>query len=92
MLTAMELPITLRVDGQERTLTVDTRITLLDALRDHLGVMSPEKDCDHGHCGACAVLFDGRRVTTCLTLAVASSGAEIVTAARLAAGAELRAP
>jgi xanthine dehydrogenase YagT iron-sulfur-binding subunit len=76
----MQLPLTLRVDGQDRQLTVDTRTTLLDAIRDHVGVMAPKKGCDHGQCGSCTVLVDGRRATTCLTLAVAADGADIVTA------------
>ncbi|HEX5493191.1 MAG TPA: 2Fe-2S iron-sulfur cluster-binding protein [Mycobacteriales bacterium] len=82
----MDARITLRVDGRERSLTVDTRTTVLDALRDRLGVMSPKKGCDHGQCGACTVLLDGRRATTCLALAVAHDGAEITTAQGLADG------
>jgi len=72
--------ITLRVDGQDRRLTVDTRTTLLDALRERLGHTSPKKGCDHGQCGACTVLLDGERALSCLTLAVAYDGAEIITA------------
>jgi xanthine dehydrogenase YagT iron-sulfur-binding subunit len=72
--------ITLRVDGQDRRLTVDTRTTLLDALRERLGHTSPKKGCDHGQCGACTVLLDGERALSCLTLAVAYDGAEITTA------------
>ena len=82
----MDARVTLRVDGENRSLTVDTRTTLLDALRDSLGVTSPKKGCDHGQCGACTVLLDGRRATTCLALAVAHEGAEIVTAAGLGDG------
>ncbi|MFG1709724.1 (2Fe-2S)-binding protein [Nonomuraea sp. M3C6] len=85
----MDVEIVLRVDGNEHRLAVDTRTTLLDALRERLGNTSPKKGCDHGQCGACTVLLDGRRVTSCLVLAVASEGAEIVTAEGLADGDEL---
>jgi xanthine dehydrogenase YagT iron-sulfur-binding subunit len=85
----MDVKIVLRVDGNEHRLTVDTRTTLLDALRERLGNTSPKKGCDHGQCGACTVLLDGRRVTSCLVLAVANEGAEIVTAEGLADGGEL---
>jgi xanthine dehydrogenase YagT iron-sulfur-binding subunit len=85
----MEAQITLRVDGEQRSLTIDTRTTLLDALRDRLGVTSPKKGCDHGQCGACTVLLDGRRATTCLAFAVAHDGAQITTAQGLADGGEL---
>jgi xanthine dehydrogenase YagT iron-sulfur-binding subunit len=83
---AMDVEITLRLDGAERRLTVDTRTTVLDALRERLGVISPKKGCDHGQCGACTILLDGRRANSCLLLAVAHQGAEIVTAAGLASG------
>jgi xanthine dehydrogenase YagT iron-sulfur-binding subunit len=75
------------VDGTIRELDLDTRTTLLDALRERLGVMAPKKGCDHGQCGACTVLLDGRRVTTCLAFAVAHDGADIMTAAGLGHGA-----
>ncbi|WP_370617079.1 2Fe-2S iron-sulfur cluster-binding protein [Mumia qirimensis] len=81
----MDADITLTVDGRSRTLKVDTRTTLLDALRERLAVTSPKKGCDHGQCGSCTVLLDGRRHLTCLALAVAYDGAEIVTADGLAA-------
>ena len=81
----MDADITLTVDGASRSLTVDTRTTLLDALRERLGVTSPKKGCDHGQCGSCTVLLDGRRHLTCLALAVAYDGAEVVTADGLAA-------
>ena len=85
----MDAEISLRVDGQAHRLTVDTRTTLLDALRERLGVTSPKKGCDHGQCGACTVLLDGRRHLTCLSLAVAHDGAEITTADGLAPAGEL---
>jgi xanthine dehydrogenase YagT iron-sulfur-binding subunit len=80
------MEITLRVDGSEHRLAVDTRTTLLDAMRERLGITSPKKGCDHGQCGACTVLLDGRRALSCLALAVAHEGADVVTAAGLAAG------
>ena len=76
----MDADITLHVDGTPRRLTVDTRTSLLDALRQRLGVTSPKKGCDHGQCGACTVLLDGRRVLSCLTLAVAHDGGSVTTA------------
>jgi len=79
----VETTITLTVDGEKRTGTVDTRVTLLDLLREHWGVATPKKGCDHGQCGSCTVLLDGRRVTTCLAFAVQHDGAEIITAAGL---------
>ena len=78
--------IILRVNGAVRRLTVDTRTTLLDALRERLGVTGPKKGCDHGQCGACTVLLEGRRVNSCLALAVAYQDKEIVTVEGLAVG------
>lgn len=75
--------ITVRVDGIEHQRCIDNRVTLLDLLREHLGVTAPKKGCDHGQCGSCTVLLDGRRATTCLAFAVAHDGADIQTAAGL---------
>jgi xanthine dehydrogenase YagT iron-sulfur-binding subunit len=85
----VDADITLRVDGADRALTVDTRATLLDTLRERLGVTSPKKGCDHGQCGACTVLLDGRRVLSCLALAVALDGHEVTTADGLAPDGDL---
>src|SRR5262249_9806267 len=82
----MDVDITVRVDGAEHRLAVDTRTTLLDALRERLGVMSAKKGCDHGQCGACTILLDGRRALSCLALAVAHQAADIVTAEGLGDG------
>ncbi|AHY46974.1 Aerobic-type carbon monoxide dehydrogenase small subunit CoxS/CutS-like protein [Rubrobacter radiotolerans] len=80
----MDADVTLRVDGSLRTLSVDTRTTLLDALRERLGNTSPKKGCDHGQCGSCTVLLDGRRVNSCLILAVTCDGSEVTTSEGLA--------
>ena len=80
----MDAEVTLKVDGTEYRFVADTRTTLLDALRERLGKTSPKKGCDHGQCGACTVLLDGRRANSCLALAIAYDGSEIVTAEGLA--------
>src|SRR6266487_2303838 len=85
----MELEITLQVNGAVHQLFVDTRTTLLDLLRERFGLTGPKKGCDHGQCGACTVLLDGRRANSCLALAVAHQDADIVTAAGLGDGEEL---
>lgn len=76
-------PVTARVafevNGKARSLEVDTRVTLLDALREHLQLTGTKKGCDHGQCGACTVLVDGRRINACLSLAVMHEGAKITT-------------
>ena len=74
-----KLSVRLAVNGIERQLSVRPWTTLLDALRDHLDLTGTKKGCDHGQCGACTVLVDGRRVVSCLTLAVMKDGAEITT-------------
>src|SRR3954471_14709170 len=76
--------ISLRVNGAERAITVDTRTSLLDLLREQLDLTGAKKGCDHGQCGACTVLIDGRRANACLALAVAHDGAEITTIEGLA--------
>src|SRR6476660_1615137 len=85
----MDAELGLRVNGEEHRLVLDTRTTLLDALREHLGLTGTKKGCDHGQCGACTVLLDGRRVISCLALAVAHQDAEIVTIEGLADGGQL---
>jgi len=73
------MPLTLKVNGNTEQLEVDTRTSLLDALRENLHLTGTKKGCDHGQCGACTVLVDGRRLNACLTLAVMHQGAEITT-------------
>ncbi|MGA5466649.1 2Fe-2S iron-sulfur cluster-binding protein [Mycobacterium sp. NPDC050041] len=78
--------VTIEVDGRHHTVRIDNRVTLLDLLREHLHVTSPKKGCDHGQCGSCTVLLDGRRAISCLTFAVAQDGARVTTAAGLPEG------
>lgn len=74
----------LRINGREHVLTIDPRTTLLDALRDRLGLTGSKKGCDHGQCGACTVLVNGRRINSCLALAAMLEGDEITTIEGLA--------
>ncbi|KUO15452.1 (2Fe-2S)-binding protein [Streptomyces dysideae] len=78
--------VSLTVNGERRTVTVDNRTSLLDLLREHLGLTGSKKGCNAGACGACTVLVDGRRVNSCLTLAVRLDGAEVTTIEGLADG------
>src|SRR5262249_35561843 len=66
-----------RVNGLDKKLSVDSRMTLLDALRERLGITGPKKGCDHGQCGACTVIIDGRRALSCLTLTAQCEGKEV---------------
>jgi xanthine dehydrogenase YagT iron-sulfur-binding subunit len=73
------VPITLRINGKERSLRVDPRATLLDCIRETVELTGTKKGCDHGQCGACTIHVDGRRVLSCLSLALAHDGKEITT-------------
>ena len=81
-----EFPITLNVNGTEHTVYIEPRVTLLDALRERLSLTGTKKGCNHGQCGACTVLVDGKRINSCLTLAVMQVGRKIQTIEGFAAG------
>jgi xanthine dehydrogenase YagT iron-sulfur-binding subunit len=83
---ADELAITLNINNQSQKLTIEPRVTLLDALRENLGLVGTKKGCDHGQCGACTVLVDGKRVYSCLSLAVMQQGKSITTIEGFAKG------
>jgi xanthine dehydrogenase YagT iron-sulfur-binding subunit len=86
---SMPVDVTLHINGNSKSLKIDPRTTVLDALREHVGLAGTKKGCDHGQCGACTVLIDGRRVVSCLTLALAAQGQQILTIEGLAKGDEL---
>ncbi len=79
----------LQINGRSHSLTLDPRTTLLDALREHLALTGSKKGCDHGQCGACTVLIDGRRINSCLTLAVMHDGQSVTTIEGLAEAGKL---
>jgi xanthine dehydrogenase YagT iron-sulfur-binding subunit len=81
---AVAVDVTLTINGTDQDFSLDTRTSLLDLLRERAGLTGAKKGCDHGQCGACTVLVDGRRVNSCLALAVAHAGAEVVTIEGLA--------
>src|SRR6478609_5847076 len=72
-------PVKLEINGEERILALEPRVTLLDALREHLHLTGTKKGCDQGQCGACTVIVNGRRINSCLTLAVMQQGASVTT-------------
>jgi len=86
---ANAIPVQLMINGQQHNLSLDPRVTLLDTLREHLALTGTKKGCDHGQCGACTVLVNGRRINSCLSLAVMHQGDEITTIEGLAKGDEL---
>jgi xanthine dehydrogenase YagT iron-sulfur-binding subunit len=86
-----KLPVHLIINGVETQLRVAPWTTLLDALRDHLDLTGTKKGCDHGQCGACTVLVDGRRINSCLTLAIMKDGAKVTTIEGLATNGALHA-
>ncbi|MER9419936.1 (2Fe-2S)-binding protein [Mesorhizobium sp. M0306] len=84
MTSKTRTPIQLQINGDRRELEIEPRVTLLDALRDHLGLTGTKKGCDQGQCGACTVHIDGQRVLACLTLATQAEGRDITTIEGLA--------
>jgi xanthine dehydrogenase YagT iron-sulfur-binding subunit len=86
---SLPVNLTLQVNGGSKPLTLDARTTVLDALREHIGLTGTKKGCDHGQCGACTVLIDGRRVLSCLTLALCAQDQQITTVEGLAKDGQL---
>jgi xanthine dehydrogenase YagT iron-sulfur-binding subunit len=82
-------PLTLRINGQQHDMELEAWVTLLDLLRERLDLTGSKKGCDHGQCGACTVLVDGKRINSCMTLAVMQNGREITTIEGLAEGNKL---
>jgi xanthine dehydrogenase YagT iron-sulfur-binding subunit len=87
--TPPPVSVILQINGRSHSLTLDPRTTLLDALREHLALTGSKKGCDHGQCGACTVLIEGRRINSCLTLAVMHDGQPVTTIEGLAQGTNL---
>ena len=87
--SAGTVPVSLKINGQTKNLQIEPRVTLLDALRENLGLFGTKKGCDHGQCGACTVHVNGRRVNSCLTFAIMHQGDEITTVEGLAKNGEL---
>jgi xanthine dehydrogenase YagT iron-sulfur-binding subunit len=88
-LKTAKMPVTLNVNGQEHHIDLDSRASLLDTLREEIGLTGTKKGCDHGQCGACTVLVDDRRVLSCLTLAAMVPGRRVTTVEGLAQGDQL---
>jgi xanthine dehydrogenase YagT iron-sulfur-binding subunit len=86
---SLPVKVTLQINGGDKPLTIDARTTVLDALREHVGLTGTKKGCDHGQCGACTVLIDGRRVLSCLTLALSVQDQQITTIEGLAKDGQL---
>ena len=84
--TTHQTSVNLQINGERHDLAIDTRATLLDVLRERLGLTGAKKGCDHGQCGACTVLLDGRRANSCLVLAVTLDGISVTTVEGLADG------